>query len=215
MTVHDLAAAMPDIPTLRDRCRALAALDAILGGEWACRSYDPAWGPGEEMASMDNGSGDGYSIVFTADGAYVRGFDHESPMSPWAAEPVALWPGLVDQVPEAFRAQVEEPAFTMDGVPSITVCLWRTHDDTRWHAGSIDFPLGEHGDPDGADWLFSLLTGLTAKAYQEWAEDYYETEVPLDAVEHVLALRPLTAEIVAALNADAGMADLEEIGYPA
>ena len=32
-------------------------------------SYHPAWGPAEDLASMDNDSGDEYSIVFLADGA--------------------------------------------------------------------------------------------------------------------------------------------------
>jgi hypothetical protein len=43
-----------------------------------------AVGPAEDLASMQNGSGDEYSIVFLDDGAaYARGFDHESPVSPW------------------------------------------------------------------------------------------------------------------------------------
>jgi hypothetical protein len=33
------------------------------------------------MASMRNGSGDAYSIVFSSHGAFIRGMEHESPMS--------------------------------------------------------------------------------------------------------------------------------------
>ncbi|QFZ72233.1 hypothetical protein GFH48_02255 [Streptomyces fagopyri] len=41
-------------------------------------SMNAGWAEGEEMASTRNGSGDEYSIVFSAAGVYVRGFDHES-----------------------------------------------------------------------------------------------------------------------------------------
>jgi hypothetical protein len=45
-------------------------LDAIMSPEWEWRyySFDSRWGPGEEMASMRNGSGDAYSIVFSSAG---------------------------------------------------------------------------------------------------------------------------------------------------
>lgn len=45
-------------------------------------------------------SGDEYSIVFSAVGAYVRGFDHESPTS--------LFGLLVDRSPEAFQRFAED-----------------------------------------------------------------------------------------------------------
>lgn len=39
---------------------------------------------------MRNGSGDEYAIVFSAAGAYIRGFDHEAVMSPYAVT-ACLW----------------------------------------------------------------------------------------------------------------------------
>jgi hypothetical protein len=120
VTVYDVARQLPAVADLRDLCRSLAMLDAILSPDRESRyySFNAGWADGEEMASMRNGSGDEYSIVFSAVGAYVRGFDHESPMSPFGndGEP---WPGVIDEVPELFRAFVEEPAFTdQEGCPS-------------------------------------------------------------------------------------------------
>ncbi|GAB3189046.1 hypothetical protein GCM10027259_59170 [Micromonospora palomenae] len=215
MTAHAVAQALPDIATLRDRCRALAMLDAIMSPDWEFRyySFDSRWGPGEEMASMRNGSGDAYSIVFSPPGAFIRGLDHESPMSP--ARNDELWPGLVDTVPEVFSAHVNEPAFSYKGMLSATVCLWRQVDDDRWQAGDIDFPSGD--DPDGADGLFEVLVDPTPMGYQRFAEDYYETSVDIEAVSEVLALRPLTEDLVRRLNPDVTMDLVEylaEISYP-
>lgn len=200
MTVYDLARRLPAIPDLRALCRALAALDVVLdpGSEDRCHLYDTAWAPGEELASMRNGAGDEYSIVFTAAGAYVRGFDHESPMSPHATDDEQPWPGVLDAVPDAFRSCVAEPAFSDEyGTPRVTVCLWREHRDTGWQHGDIAFP--PEGD-DGADWLFTLLTDRTPEAFQDWAQDYYAMPIDLDAVRHVYAGQPLTTSVVTALS---------------
>ncbi|MFC7643832.1 hypothetical protein ACFQX6_25965 [Streptosporangium lutulentum] len=194
-------------------------LNAILSPEREYRyhSYDAHWASAEEMASMSNGSGDEYSIVFSDAGVYIRGFDHESPMSPWAHEDGELWPGVIDAVPEVFQAQMNEPAFMMEGTPSVTACLWRTTSGIRWCTGEIEFP-DRRPDPDGADWLFALLTDRSAGAYRSFASDYFETKTPLDAIEHVYALRPLSDKVVQALNPKINMVelvkDITEIGYP-
>ncbi|MFE3109166.1 hypothetical protein ACFXKJ_03750 [Kitasatospora indigofera] len=221
MTAYDVARRLPSVPELRDHCRALATLDAILSPDWESRyhSFDSTWGEGEEMASMRDGQGDEYSVVLTAAGAYVRGFAHGAELSPyWPGRDGAPWPGVLDEVPAVFRPQVEEPAFwDEDDVPTVTVCLWRENTDDHWRHGTIEFPAGT-SDPDGAEGLFELLADRSPEAYRRWAEDYYEVPVDLAAVRHAYALRPLTAEVVAALNDELDLADLAgdlaEIGYP-
>lgn len=197
----------------------MAALEAVLSPSWESRhhSFDDRWSETESMASMRNGSGDEYSIVFSPAGAYVRGFDHESPMSPYVED--GPWPGVLDEVPEVFRPYVEEPAFSdEDGTPLVTACLWREAGDGGWTAGTIDFPEAATEDPDGAGYLFSLLVDRSPEAFQRWAEDYYGVPVDLEAVRHVFSSRPLTEEVVRALNPEAGLTDLAqdiaEIGYP-
>ncbi|WP_433341676.1 hypothetical protein [Micromonospora sp. CA-111912] len=217
MSVHDVARVLPDPTTLRDRCRALAVLDAALGHDpaFTYHRFDARWGPGEELASMDNGSGDEWSIVFAPAGIFVRGFDHESPLSPAGNDSGELWPGLVDTVPEAFAACVREPAFSFDGTLEATVCLWRETGDDRWRHGDVVLPAD--GD-DGADHLFGLLTDGTPEAYQDWARDYYERPVDLDAVREVFALRPVTPDLLRRLGArqalDELAGELARIGHP-
>ncbi|ANZ40415.1 hypothetical protein BBK82_34765 [Lentzea guizhouensis] len=217
MTAYDVARLLPAIPDLRALCRTLAALDVVLDPDSDVRYhlYDTEWAPGEELASMYDGAGNEYSVVFTAAGAFVRGFDHESSMSPYASDDDKPWPGVVDSVPDVFRACVEEPAFCDDLVPRVTVCLWREHGDSAWRHGDIAFP---EGDEDGADWMFALLTAGTPEAFQDWAQDYYGEPVDLDAVRHFYAGRPLTADVVTALNpavTPAAIADeLAALGHP-
>ncbi|MFG3000292.1 hypothetical protein [Streptomyces sp. NPDC048340] len=219
MTVHDIAGQLPEIAVLRDHCRSMAMLEAALSPEWGDRyySFDARWSETESMASMRDGSGDEYSIVFSTAGAYIRGFAHESAMSPYVED--GPWPGVLDEVPGVFRSCVEEPAFSdEDGMPVVTACIWRETGDDVWRTGTIDFPETAAGDPDGAGCLFQLLADRSAEAFQRWAEDYYETPVDLEAVRHVFDSRPLTDTIVNALNSDIALADLEkdiaEIGYP-
>ncbi|MFJ1864097.1 hypothetical protein ACIOD1_05655 [Streptomyces sp. NPDC088097] len=223
MTVRDLLTALPDVPTLRDRCRALAALEAVMDPVYGHFSYAPAWSDREQVALMDNGSGDDYAIVFSDAGAYARGFAHESVMSPYADEDEAPWPGLVDAVPEAFRPYVTEPAFCDDlgagPVPRATVVFWREAGDTAWHTGPVEMPTdGARGFADGADFLFDVLAAGTPEAYRDFAADYYERPVDLDAVRHVFALRPLSGAVALALNpaavAERALEAARATGYP-
>ena len=91
----------------------------------------------------------------------------------------------------------------------MTACLWRETSDDHWQVGEIDYPAGK-SDPDGSAGLFALLVDPSPEAFQRFAEDYYEVPVDLDAVHHVYALRPLTQEVVSALNAELTLEDLAE-----
>jgi hypothetical protein len=222
VTVYDIASQLPSIERLRQRCIALAVLERIIDGGWSYYTYSTVWGD-DEAALMSNGSGDEWAVVFTAEGAFIRVFDHESRMSPFRDQDRELWPGLLDGLPAAFRRQVEEPAFgDEEGQFIATAVLWRLAGDERWHAGEgIEFPAprGPHDDtgPDGAGRLAILLDDIVDR-YVEFAEDYYEITVDRTTVEHVVAHRPLTDTVVQALNPEltvAGLRDeLTTIGYP-
>ncbi|MFF2250371.1 hypothetical protein [Streptomyces sp. NPDC058142] len=219
MTVQDVARHLPEISVLREHCRSLSVLEAILSPEWEGRyySFNERWSETESMASMRNGSGDEFSIVFSPAGAYVRGFAHESPMSPYAED--GPWPGVLDEVPDVFRSCVEEPAFCdEDGMPVVTACMWRETDHVAWKTGTIDYPDEQPDDADGARYLFQLLVDRSPEAFQRWAQDYYEVPVAVEAVAHVFASHPLSDSVVNALNPEITVADLAEdlaeIGYP-
>lgn len=205
--------AIPDIPSLKKLSQSLATLDAIMSPEWEYRyySFNSKWAAGEMMASMRNGSGDEYFILFDAHGAIMKGFAHESAMSPWANDSEQVWPGVLDEVPNEFAEFLTEPAFS---ITATTFCIWRTSADASWQTGQIEYP--EEEDPDGSEDLLFVLNGDPV-TYHQFAEQYYECSIDLHAVRSIYEHQPLTAEIIKALNPEVSLdslrADLEEIAY--
>ena len=216
MSVEGLAVRLPEPATPRRWTRSLAVLDAVLSPEWEYRyfSFDAAWGPDQQLASMRNGSGDDWSITFAAAGTYVRGFDHESARSPFAQHPPGLVPRMHDGLPDALREAADEPAFTMGDLPLVTVALWPLPADASWSFGDVEAEA--YGD-DGGTWLFAELDGRP-ETYSAFATAYYERDVPLDAVRRVLAGEPLTQELVTALDPGLRLGEIAEevssTGYP-
>lgn len=207
-------AELPSINELIRRSKAIAMLDAILSPEWDYRyySFNSKWAAGEMMASMRNGSGDDYFILFNEHGAAIKGFDHESAMSPWVKDPKAIWPGMYDGVPPEFSSFLNEPAFSMEDV---TFCLWKRYVDPEWRCGVKDLPPEE--DPDGSAWMLAELDGDPA-TYRSFAADYYEVDLPLEVIQQIYAHLPLSDAMVKALNGQVTLesvaADAAEIGYP-
>jgi len=204
---------LPDIERLKLLTQSLAMLDAIIEPDWEGRyySFNAHWKAGEAMASMRDGSGDGYYILFESAGAVIKGFAHESVMSPYQTDPLRLWAGVLDDVPTSFVSFLAEPAFSLSDT---TFCIWRTPTDSAWQHGKITFP-NEDGADGSAD-LLAILDGNPA-SYRNWAEEYYERPIDLAAVTHIYEHRALTEAIIQQLNPDISLADLTEditeIGY--
>jgi len=67
-----------------------------------------------------------------------------------------------------------------------------------------------------ADSQLDILSG-DASVYRAFAADYFDVQVPLDAISHVLAGQPLSKELVARISSERSFddlaSDLAEIGY--
>lgn len=195
---------LPSIQQIRRITQSLAMLDAILCPEWEYRyySFNSQWGPGEEMASMRNGSGDDWFLLLNSAGAALKGFAHE------LADDPGLPHNIQVQVPTDFASFLNEPAFSMQYA---TFCYWCKVTNLSWN--KADSALTN----DGSDDMLALLVSEPA-AYKAWAEDYYETSVPLEAIVALFSHQPLDDPIILALNSDADLgsvyADAGEIGYP-
>ena len=183
--------------------------------EWDHRyySFNSKWSAGQEMASMRNGQGDAWFCVFSDVGAFLKGFDHESQMSPWSTKPPHVWRGVLDELPHKFNQFATEPAFSM---ADTTFCVWRGADDDTWRTGHLEWPSGEN--PDGSERMLSILDGDPQK-YKSWAEPHYERSVSLELISHVYEHRQLSDDFVLRLNPERDLrtvaSDIEEAGYPA
>lgn len=179
-------------------CKGLAALDAMMSEEWQDRyySFDHAWNAKskQRMASMRNGHGDEWFILFEAGGVFVKAFWHEYPH-----EDVAR---IYDGLPAILAPQLAEPAFSMHHV---TFGGW--HNGTTWTLRGNAVPMADD---------LAILTGDPEK-YRAYAADYFEAALPIDAVAHVLAGKKLNAKIVKRISTERTLgelkADLAAIAY--
>ncbi len=205
---------LPEIDNLKKLLQSLATLDLIMSPEWEDRyySFNSKWYAQEQMASMRNGCGDSFFVLFTPEGCFFKGFSHESIISSWNTKNQDIWLGLLDGIPDEFSEAKKEPAFSMD---DISFCFWRRKIDSVWDHGPISFPEGN--DPDGSEFLLECMDGDVA-SYKNYAKEYYEQDIPLKAIQHVYTHLPLTEKIVNMLNPNISLSalidELSEIGYP-
>ncbi len=189
---------LPPPAVLERICKGIAALDAMMSEDWESRyySFNAAWNPtgNERMASMRNGSGDDWFIVFGKDGVFVKSFWHE-----FKHEDVAA---IYAGVPEALAPLIDEPSFLMEDVT-----FGGFHDGTTWTLRGNAKPLVDE---------LAILSGDPA-AYVAYVAAYFEAKLPVDAIAHVLAGKPLDAKLVARITNERTLADLAsdlaEIGY--
>jgi hypothetical protein len=201
---------LPNLVAIRQRAKALAMIDAIVCSDWESRyySFNASWGVGEEMASMRNGSGDDWFLLFGAFGAGIKGLAHETTL----AKDKTLLTEVRRQVPASFASFLNEPAFNWDWM---SYCFWRSPQDQNWSRVQHHAPQLAQAE-DGSEEYLSLLTEPPA-AYVDFAKWYYEVELPVAAVEAVYNGAPLTPLLVSSLNAtqtlEDVLSDATEIGY--
>jgi hypothetical protein len=179
-------------------CKGLAVLDAMMSADWESRyySFNQAWNVNarQRMASMRNGSGDQWFIVFEPGGVFFKALWHEHPREDVAQ----IYAGL----PAKLSPQLEEPALEIE---HLTFGGW--HDGTSWTLRGNAEALGDE---------IAILTG-DPDAYRAYAADYFEADLPRDAIAQVLAGKKLDAKLVGRITSDRTLADLKddlaEIGY--
>jgi hypothetical protein len=189
---------LPAPPDLERICKGLAALDAMLMEEWQDRyySFNQAWNTKlkQRMGSMRDGSGDEWFMVFEPAGAFFKAYWHE-----YTDEDVTK---IYEGLPTKLLPQLKEPAFSMEYV---TFGGW--HDGTTWTL---------RGNLEPVRHQLEILSGDPEK-YRAYAASYFEVDLPVDAIAHVLAGKKLDAKLVKRITADRTLGglkeDLAEIAY--
>lgn len=207
-------AAIPAPARLRELLRALAVLDMILVPDWESRGYsfDAAWGA-HQLASFRDGSGDWFLVWFPGpNSAVIKGFGHESPMTPFKRPNDEPWPGLFEGLPPELAEVRDMKEFPPE---EVTYCLWHP-EGGKWTMGPVQFPVGET-EPDGSGGHLELLDDKP-ESYVAMAKHAYEVNPGLAAVRRVYAGEPLSWEIVSRLDAKADLPrvvkEAGEMGYP-
>lgn len=209
---------LPDIEKLKRISQSISMLDAIIYQEWEYRyySYNSKWSDNEMMASMRNGQGSHYFILFFNEGAAIKGFDKDAPINDVTDK--EFWKNKINQIPNQFEPFLSEPAFVTD---KATFFIWRLNDDSQWHTldlgPEIRGKMAKAHDFDGSQHLITILDGLP-QTYKRWADTYYESDFDLNIIDKIYRHEPLTKEMVETLNPDIDyemlIEDIEEIGYP-
>ncbi|MCP3772343.1 hypothetical protein NLX71_03310 [Paenibacillus sp. MZ04-78.2] len=187
--------ALPEPDDLKRRLLTLAALDIILCPEDWLRyhTFVPKWTPNVSLATIDNGAGDRLFVLFAPQGVILKGFDHESQLSPHAQDEYAVWPGIYDGAPEALLAFLEDEALEKEDV---TFCIWRETGDSQWRTGKVRIPKGAD---DGSDFLLGTICE-TPEDYADWAEGYFDMPIPVEPVKALYAAPAISVEAIRFLN---------------
>jgi hypothetical protein len=213
LSTSDLST-MPDIESLRQHMQKLAALTAVFSvdlgeGQFV---FNPRWRKNQQVAININGCGDELYLHFTPSGCFIKGFAHESEMTPYKKSDHSIWPGVLDSVPAEFDSSIREPAFDPRAT---TFAIWRLASDSAWSTGVVDFPPGEYKD-GSADLLLPIT--FTHTDFTEWLAENYETEVDKDIVRSVFDGQPFSDKQMLALNPSSPIHEtrdaVRDTGYP-
>jgi hypothetical protein len=196
---------LPGRRRLKEICKGIAVLDAILAEDWADRyySYNSKWSDAEELGSMRDGQGDELLILFRPDGCVINGMAHDY----HPKDKSRLTQGLPKMYEEFMYG---EPVHSI----GTTFCIW-TDKEELWRIGTpADFD-------DGSEELLGIFDG-DPQGYIDWAGEYYEVAVNEDfrnVASAVYEGKPLTRAMALAINPEIEhwqplRNDMEEIGYP-
>jgi hypothetical protein len=189
-----LLRSLPDPELMEQRLRTFAMLDAVVAPDMRSFEFHPRWGKRERMGAFKDGQGNFFFAWFSPRGAVVRGFDHESTMSPFRKDPPEIWPGMFDGLPRALAYARTEPAFAPD---EITFCFWAAGKEGAWTPGKVRPPKGK--DADGA----ATVLACFGRNFHRWANEYYGAELDSNALRRVWSGRdPIDWATLEALNVD-------------
>ncbi|MFO0589950.1 MAG: hypothetical protein U0441_20580 [Polyangiaceae bacterium] len=194
--------------------RSLAVLDILLSSDWHRPrfSFVAKWGK-HQLGTYSDFSGGWFMVLFTGpDAAVLKGYGHESAMTPLKRGNEKRWPGLFDGIPRDMVCVKNRPMYLPK---EVTYCLWHPAGGT-WTMGRVRFPAGE-ADPDGSAAHLAVLDEAP-ESYVRFVRDVHGKKVSLAAVKRVYAGEPLSWALISKLAPNVhlwrAVRDAEETGYP-
>ncbi|MFQ3559027.1 hypothetical protein QZN11_19805 [Streptomyces gramineus] len=234
--VNDLNAAqlMPSVPELLDRARALSLVDGIHEpDDWDYGGYRLERRAGHESCLMlraQNLEARFVDVHFSDAGCLVLGFELEGQAALLDEE---LRLALAEHLPAALKGCYRSstaPSWMSenDMYAGLTFAIWRTTADERWHQVIFSEDMDEDVDPYAAarevevmELLADLISprpealalGASAVHGADLADGTWSpTELThSEAVRHVIALRPLTEQVVQTLSPHVTLEDAKAL----
>lgn len=182
------------IEDLKKKLKSLAIADAIIEPEWEYRyfSYTSQWGPNEEMASMRDGSGGHWFVLFEPDKVAYKCISPDDGLIKNIDE-------IENQIPIKHQNFIHEPAFYAGKVTSIWIL-----ERNEWF---------KFGIPN-IQYLVDLeqVIDWGPSEYKTWAEDYYEKDLDLSSLKQLFE-HEITEKIINTLNPAMSYQDLKDDLY--
>ncbi|PCJ58345.1 MAG: hypothetical protein COA79_13900 [Planctomycetota bacterium] len=184
------------IHEISNRLKSLATLDAIVCPDWEFRyfSYNSQWSEGEEMGSLRDGSGGQWFFWKKGELAGYKCISPEDGVVEYISD-------HFKDIPSSYNSFINEPAFSMLD----SSCVWYLMDN-NWIKLGVDI---KH--------VLTLEKVISWEPinYKEWAEEYYEENLDLEAISHIFTGN-INVSHITSLNPDVEMSELttelEEIG---
>lgn len=155
---------------------------------------------------LANGSGDELVVYFTENGAYIKGFDHESEYNQFAAEErdAQFFEHIYKNAPEEFLNLLEG-----EEKDETTFCMWNLGETDEWWENEIE--ASDEEDDGGKGFLLSYIC-KDAEEWYDWAKDYYDTELDIKIIQRIYAGETVTEDDIRGLNLNRNVKEaLEEI----
>jgi hypothetical protein len=209
MNLHDVARWLPGTAALRDHCRSLAVLHAILEPDPARRAcafaapHDAPRGVPHDVPQDATQDGPQTTRLRHRDGRWLCvGFSEAGALLHWHQEPGRGRPRVLDDVPKSLWPILEDVRCDCLEDPRLmAAALWREEGDDTWRAT-------DDSAPGAAPSLLRCLTDRSPERARRFAAKRYGTPPDLEAVRHLIDLRPPTGALVAGLNPSRTLDDL-------
>lgn len=191
---------------LLQRLTAYSIIDVIMnaGAEYDGSVYhcNTDWNAGVALFTIDDGCGDHFHILCSKQGCIIKGFGHESDLSPYNYDETENYPNyrFYENMPHELYELLGDEVLERD---LLTFCAWHTAGDDSWRSAHMPVPDDWR---DGSTDFLDYLSGRDD--YIAWLKEYYEADIDSAAVTDILDGAAITGELVAELNA---AADIESV----
>lgn len=200
---------IPNTDELVKRLLVYAKIDYFMNHdeeEYKVYHYDDKdWVKDGHYFRIDDMGGDHYHVLTSPVGSVIKGFGHETDMSPYNFEEGDL-PELIKNhdfyhgMPEALFQLIDDEALEKD---LVTFCVWQEAGQQQWNCAPIDLP--DDWSDGSADFLAYVLD---LQRYGIWFEGYYEEPIDQDVLNLLYNGVPATKGMIEKIPTEQ---DVEEL----